>query len=64
MGMPLQWHRRHAVTLASQLPDNLDDALIVIEAMKDLVEQYLMAAPAEAKTKTPAANVISFAGKV
>lgn len=62
MGMPLQWHRRHAVTLASQLPDNLDDALIVIEAMKDLVEQYLKAVPEEAKT--PPANVISFAAKV
>lgn len=62
MGMPLQWHKRHAITLASQLPDKPEDALLVIEAMKELVEQYLMAAPEGAKE--PPSNVISFGGKV
>jgi hypothetical protein len=61
MGMPLQWHRRQAIMLASQLPDNTADALIVIEAMNELVRSYLMAVPAE-KTAA-AANVLPFAGK-
>lgn len=61
MGMPLQWHRRHAIMLAGQLPDNTDDALIVIQAMKDLVESYLMAVPDAAGA--PADNVLPFAGK-
>jgi hypothetical protein len=36
------WHRRHALTLASQLPDNANDALLVIEATREIVEQFLM----------------------
>lgn len=47
--------------LAGQLPDNTDDALIVIQAMKDLVESYLMAVPDAAGA--PADNVLPFAGK-
>lgn len=41
MGMPLQWHRRQAITLASQLPENQSDALLVIAALKELVETFL-----------------------
>lgn len=36
------WHKRHALTLASQLPDNISDALLVIEATREIVEQFLM----------------------
>jgi hypothetical protein len=61
MGMPLQWHRRHAIMLAGQLPENTADALIVIEAMNELVRSYLMAVPDE--PATTAANVLPFAGK-
>lgn len=61
MGMPLQWHRRHAITLASQLPDDTADQLLVIEAMKELVEHYLMAAPAG--NEMAPGNVLPFAGK-
>jgi hypothetical protein len=60
MGMPLQWHRRHAIMLAGQLPENTADALIVIEAMNELVRSYLMAVP---DTAPLAANVLPFAGK-
>ncbi|MDB5607821.1 MAG: hypothetical protein JWP25_4721 [Bradyrhizobium sp.] len=41
MGMTLQWHRRQAITLASQLPDDPADALLVVQALKELVENYL-----------------------
>lgn len=58
MGIPLQWHKRHAITLAGQLPDGIDDALIVIEAMKELVEQFLMATPEAPEGRPP--NVLQF----
>lgn len=61
MGMPLQWHKRHAIMLASQLPDSSDDALIVIAELKLLVESYLMASPV-AQEDLPA-NVLPFTGK-
>ena len=31
------WHRRHAIVLAGQLPEGKDDALLVLEAAKRLV---------------------------
>jgi hypothetical protein len=36
-----QWHRRHALMLASQLPENVADALLVIEATRELVEKFM-----------------------
>jgi len=33
---------RHAITLASQLPDNTEDALIVLQMAIQLVEQFLV----------------------
>lgn len=36
------WHRRQALALASQLPDNANDALLVIEATREIVERFLM----------------------
>jgi hypothetical protein len=35
------WHRRQALTLASQLPDNPDDDLAVIECVRELIETFL-----------------------
>ena len=32
------WHKRHALNLASGLPDNADDARAVLRAVQDLVE--------------------------
>lgn len=42
MGMPLGWHRRHAIILAGQLPDNTADALLVLQATRELVETFLV----------------------
>jgi hypothetical protein len=49
------WHRRHALTLASQLPDGRDDALAVLECVRELVTAFLRAdgpEPAKAKIVT------------
>jgi hypothetical protein len=35
------WHRRQALTLASQLPDNSDDALAVLECVREIVVTFL-----------------------
>lgn len=60
MRIPLQWHKRHAITLASQLPESIEDALTVIDAMRELVEDYLKAAPVA--TEGQPANVLQFKG--
>jgi hypothetical protein len=31
------WHRRHAIQIASQLPEGKEDALLVLQAMTRLV---------------------------
>jgi hypothetical protein len=35
------WHRRHAVMLASQLPDGIDDSLIILRLATQLVTDFL-----------------------
>jgi hypothetical protein len=35
------WHRRHALTLASQLPDGRGDALAVLDCVRELVATFL-----------------------
>jgi hypothetical protein len=35
------WHRRNALMLASQLPDGQDDALAVLDCVRELVETFL-----------------------
>jgi hypothetical protein len=35
------WHRRHAVMLASQLPECTDDALIILRLTNQLVTDFL-----------------------
>jgi hypothetical protein len=37
----LLWHRRHAMQIAMQLPEDMRDALLVLEATKKLVLDYL-----------------------
>lgn len=61
MGIPLQWHRRQALTLASQLPDNTADALLVLQSMQELVERFLIGPDEEAQPM--AANVLPFGNK-
>jgi hypothetical protein len=45
------WHRRHALMLASQLPDGQDDALAVLECVRELLTAFLVDAPEPAKAK-------------
>lgn len=37
------WHRRHALQIAAQLPENCDDALAVLRCAIELVEEFLAA---------------------
>jgi hypothetical protein len=37
------WHRRHAIQIAAALPETVEDALIVLELAKQLVERFLYA---------------------
>jgi len=36
-----QWHRRHALMIASQLPDGKGDAPAVLDCVKELVVTFL-----------------------
>jgi hypothetical protein len=51
----LPWHRRHAMMLASQLPENTADALIVLRLATVLVEGFLICSD----KPEPAAKVLS-----
>jgi hypothetical protein len=35
------WHRRHAIQVAASLPETIEDALLVLELAKQLVEGFL-----------------------
>jgi hypothetical protein len=35
------WHRRHAIQIAAALPETTEDALIVLELARQLVEGFL-----------------------
>jgi hypothetical protein len=52
----LPWHRRHAVMLASQLPEAAADAVIVLRLTMELVEGFLAG-----DDKPPAAKVLTLA---
>jgi hypothetical protein len=57
------WHRRHAIMIAGQLPDNPKDALLVLQATRELIEQFLLGQGGEASSSSAAAaasNVIAF----
>jgi len=41
MGTPLMWHKRHAAMLASQLPEDVNDARLVLQALGVLLETFL-----------------------
>ena len=43
------WHRRHAVMLASQLPEGTEDALAILRLATELVTGFL-AAPSPVKS--------------
>jgi hypothetical protein len=39
------WHRRQAMMLAAQLPENLADAKLIIEAVEELLDTFLAKSP-------------------
>ena len=43
-------HRRHAIQLASQLPDGTEDAMIILRLMTQLVTDFLDAPEPAQKT--------------
>ncbi len=45
-----QWHRRHAIQLAAQLPDGIEDARIIVRLVGELICDFL--AEPEAKPRT------------
>ncbi len=59
MGMPLAWHKRHALLLASQLPEDQTDARMVVQALRELLETFMAEAPSHVADL--ASNVLPFA---
>jgi hypothetical protein len=45
------WHKRHALMLASQLPDNADDARAVLREVQNIVDGWLHVAPEPVPSK-------------
>lgn len=35
------WHRRHAIQIAAALPETVEDAMIVLELARQIVEEFL-----------------------
>jgi hypothetical protein len=54
------WHKQHALQLASQLPDKVEDANLVIQTLQELVSTWLHPATEEASPKV----LTLFAGSV
>lgn len=59
MGIPLLWHRRHAIMLASQLPEDRADAELVLQAVQELMETFLK--PQTPNQERQKDNVLPFA---
>ena len=49
--MSENWHKRHAVMLASQLPENASDANAIIRELQHLVDTWLHVAEPPAPFK-------------
>lgn len=60
-GTPLAWHLKTAMVLAGQLPDNPDDARIVLHAMQNLLENFLSKTKPVEDGARPS-NVLPFTG--
>jgi hypothetical protein len=54
------WRRRHALTLASQLPDNPADGLIILDLTRELVVSFLQAGmlPEPEPVKAPVITLV------
>jgi hypothetical protein len=49
--MSENWHKRHALMLASQLPENASDANSVIRELQNLVDTWLHPAEVSAPSR-------------
>jgi hypothetical protein len=43
------WHRQHAILMASNLPNGIEDTRIVLKLLNDLVENFLASPEPETK---------------
>lgn len=59
MHKQLAWHRRHALLIASQLPDDPQEARLVMEALGEIFERFLVHGLDETPEKNN--NVLPFA---
>lgn len=41
MSVEQGWHRRHAIQIAAALPDNVEDARIVLKLAQELLDGFL-----------------------
>jgi hypothetical protein len=41
MGMEMGWHRRQAVQIAASLPENIEDARLVLKLTAELLNTFL-----------------------
>jgi hypothetical protein len=39
------WHRRHALNLVAQLPEDVTDARIILDCARDFVERFIAETP-------------------
>jgi len=51
------WHRRHAIQIVAQLPEGTQDALMVLELARELVEGFL-----QNSQRAALAEVVDFTG--
>ena len=58
MERPSNWHRRQALMLASQLPEDVTDAKLIVEAVRELLETFMIEDPPNAVER--ASNVLPF----
>lgn len=54
------WLRRQAIQIAAQLPENTEDALLVLDLTKALVEGFLRENQPALARERPAADVLTF----
>jgi hypothetical protein len=52
------WRRRHALTLASQLPEDNADALAVLDLVRELVVSFLQADGTPEPAKAPVVTLV------
>lgn len=56
MNQDHNWRRRHAIQIVAQLPEGVEDALVVLELAKRLVEEFLQ----EGQPRPLTSDVVDF----